>query len=255
MYSFFCFISILFYSCNSEEQNHQNDWQRKFLKDSVAHLQNILYLSYDDFKNSINGKEHHFIFNEAGFLTESIEELAMGQKRSITYSYTKNHLLTSQLLILGKDNITPEKYFKYELDNHGRYQQCIAMAQDSSINYYIDYDHSEENKERLIFRTGENAFITPCKIVRNKDHKNRITEEKKFPKDELGKCKQSPIRSVFSYNINGDLERMKVFNENQELELNISYEYRYDDHLNWIYRLQYNGDIPTNVVIRKISYY
>ena len=236
-------------------QNHQNDWQRKFLKDSVAHLQNTLYMSYDDFKNSINGKNHHFTFNQAGLLTESIEDLAMDQKRKIVYSYTKDHLLTSQLLVLGKDNITPERYFKYELDNHGRYKQCIALAQDSSINYYIDYNYTEENKEILTFRTGENAFITPCKIVRNKDLQNRIIEEKKFPKDELGKCTQSPIRSIFSYNDKGDLERMKVFDENQELELNISYEYRYDDHLNWIYRLQYNGDLATNVVIRKISYF
>ena len=71
----------------------------------------------------------------------------------------------------------------------------------------------------------------------------------------IGKYKPNNILSIAAIDAGDWHELEHLIPKDIELELNISYEYRYDDHLNWIYRLQYNGDLPTNVVIRKISYF
>ena len=69
------------------------------------------------------------------------------------------------------------------------------------------------------------------------------------------KCYQNPVRSIFKLDEQLEIIREVVYNKEGEKQKVISSDYKYDNKGNWIYKLQYIGDHPEEVIMRKITYF
>lgn len=62
-------------------------------------------------------------------------------------------------------------------------------------------------------------------------------------------------KTKYKYDKNNNIIEEKVFDENGELSWTLNYEYKYDNHQNWIEKLQKKDNQADFILERKIEYY
>lgn len=63
------------------------------------------------------------------------------------------------------------------------------------------------------------------------------------------------LRSVFSYNANGDVTRRDRYDANNKPSQRVLYKYEYDSRSNWTKKVEYENGNPVTLTIRSISYF
>ena len=243
-------------SC-SEEKKRVTDLDRLNLKGKVRQIDEIYYPTYQDLQRKENGEKRFIRFNEQGLITKHATFMRAGQIHWMKYHYNSDSVWIDEIREAGDKSEHPQKYWLYKINEQGAQYAITCILIDSSINFHTDLELDADNRiTEISYSQKREPERYPCSVTKTYDEAGRLKEELTYQYDKITKkCSDSPFRSVFTVNEQGDIEREVVYDPSGKKMVVNSFQFNYNKEGNWFQKVHIVGDRATDVTVRKFTYY
>lgn len=249
-------LLLLLYLTSCSNPKKTNDWKRMNLKGAIQQIDEITYPTYQDLQQKHNAQKKFTRFKSNGLISSSGIYKSKQNILWMKYLYKGDSIWINEVMEIANRTEHPQAYWLYKVDENGHQKSITSILLDSSINFHIDLTlNSDGNATNILYSQQKYPNHVPCQIKKIYNSQGGIKEELTYTYDDIRKqCQESPTRSVFKLNEQGDIVR-EIITTYDGRTRNHSYNYTYDKQGNWTQRLHYLGDDAQEVIIRKITYY
>ncbi|MCO6460036.1 MAG: hypothetical protein J5I59_01425 [Saprospiraceae bacterium] len=250
----FCTFSLLLMCCHTG--NTSDDKVKMELQGKIKSVKEISYEAID----------------QSGEITKGQRSSPNWWKDSYTV-FDKDGNATEEILYRADGRIWTKSIFHYDAQNRRIETEVLGANLKPWYKKLTKYNDSDKPIEDILYKAGDTLG---SKWLYKYDNKgNKILEERFHPDGKLS------IKSTFKYNDKGykieetmfnseggqifkwvshyDDRGLKVeeyyYNSKNTLDAKEIYQYKLDNHNNWIKKVIFYGDQPKFIILRDIEYF
>lgn len=274
----FLLLLLLLTACQKDESVVKNDWLNDKLNGRVASYRITNYLAALDlgelYPSDIIGAEGRILYNEKGFRTEEfwrfndetsrkeyrydgdncVELLSFNPNKEIeergVFVYDKNGVLQEELYYNAHNKVFAK--LEYTFDERGNLIELLEYDPDGMLeeSQKSKFKDDLEQERYTYYYDAHNVLVT--KYEYRYDKSRNLIEGLLFDdsKNLLG-------RWVYAYDNYRNVVSEESFDADNVLVEKRTYDYKYDEHGNWIERITYDGieNEPRVITKRQFDYF
>jgi len=276
-------ILIFSFYCCSEKEKQENDLIKNNIKGNVKSTKTGTFKAIEKFGEIVKGQVYsppftEIFFNEKGYIIEENQYKNGSLSWKTKCKYEKNNIIekngyNSDGQISSKTELEYDQ--KGNIIKKTKYPVIKIFWKGKRIKYETTFKYNkngnkiEENRfnsdntlgTKVKFKYNEKGDVIEVNEY-NSDGSLRV--KKRFTYTISGNIEEEIAykpdgdlfwKNVYKYNKNNDYSEYLIFNNKDILDSKITYEYQYDNHNNWIKKIEFSNEKPDVIVEREIEYY